>query len=85
MTADDLFRVGHTQPVEIAAFEFVAVARNVYIIEIEREAQQRQQLAGKYHGTAHYGQQQRVLVTQIAADGVGHFLQGGAAFGFVEQ
>ncbi len=85
MAALDVVGLGHAQPVEIAAPKLVAVAGNVHIVEIEREAQQRQQLAGKHHRAAHHRQQQRVFVAQIGADFFGEALKRGAAFLFAEQ
>ena len=85
MAAFDLFGVGHTLPVERAARQFVAVTRNMNVIEVQREAQQRQQLAGEYDRPAHHRQQQRIFAAQIARDFVGYPLQRGAALVLVEQ
>ena len=85
MAPGDVLRLGHAQPVEIAAFELVAVARHVHIIKIKRKAQEWQQLAGKHHCAAHHRQQKRIFAAQIGADFVGQALERGAAFGFAEQ
>ena len=54
------FRGGKSFPLDAAADRGVAVAGQVYVIEIEREFEQRQQLPGEYDGTAHHAQHQRV-------------------------
>ena len=44
-----------------------AVARGVDVVEVQRQAQQRQQLAGEHHGAAHDDQHQRIAVLELAA------------------
>ena len=43
-----------------------AVARGVDVVEVEREAQQRQDLAGEHHRAAHHRQHQRVCACERA-------------------
>ena len=51
-------------PGDLAAARRVAVARQVDVVDLEREPQLRQQLTGENHGPAHHDQHERKTVRQ---------------------
>ena len=85
IAASNVFVLWRAGPAEIAAFQFVAIARNVDVIEIQREAEQRQQFACKHHRAAHHRQYQWIRIAHVLGDFSGHAFQCFIALGFAEQ